>query len=150
MRLSREWRQRFNLTESGLPPPDANWRLANGGLAAVEAKAGKPKEDQDLPAERVVAGLAKDLAHLPVDEVVRRLVPSRAAELARVADMLAGKITLMPAFTSADGPTWQPARGPTGSAPGRSRPTGPSYTMGTAPGTATGSSPATTIGDCPS
>ena len=71
VRLSREWRQRFNLSESGLPQPDA-------------AKAAEHGQDQDLPAERAGAGLPEDLAHLPVDEVARRLVPSGAAELAQV------------------------------------------------------------------
>jgi serine/threonine protein kinase len=93
VRLSREWRQRFNLTESGLPRPDVNWRPADSGLAAIvgsaaeaetEAKAGGPGEDQDLQTERAGAGLAEELTHLPVDEVVRRLVPSGAAELSRV------------------------------------------------------------------
>ena len=67
VRRSREWRQRFNLTESGLPRADVKW----------------PGERKDHPAERpVVSPLPQpgtqtpaDLKRLSVDEVVRHLIP---------------------------------------------------------------------------
>jgi serine/threonine protein kinase len=75
VRRSREWRQRFSLTEAGLPRADIQW--------AAGDKPASVRDKKDLSAERtVVPGpaqpsqeTAEDLARLAVDEIVRRLVP---------------------------------------------------------------------------
>ena len=91
VRRSREWRQRFSLTEAGLPRADVQW--------TEEEKPASVRERKDLSAERT--GLpappqpspetAEDLARLSVDEIVRRLVPespslAQVVGLARAAD----------------------------------------------------------------
>ncbi|MGH3223338.1 MAG: BREX system serine/threonine kinase PglW [Streptosporangiaceae bacterium] len=91
VRRSREWRQRFGLTEAGLPPADIQW--------AADDKPASVRDKKDLSAERaVVPGpaqpsqeTAEDLARLPVDEVAGRLVPqtqplAQAFGLVRAAD----------------------------------------------------------------
>ena len=83
VRLSREWRQRFSLTEEGSARADVQW--------AEGEKPPSVRDNKDLDSERT--GLSpgpqlspetpEDLAQLPVDEVVRRLIPD-TPELARV------------------------------------------------------------------
>ena len=83
VRLSREWRQRFSLTEEGPARADVQW--------AEGEKPPSVRDKKDLDSERT--GLSpgpqlspetpEDLAQLPVDEVVRRLIPD-TPELARV------------------------------------------------------------------
>jgi serine/threonine protein kinase len=81
VRLSRQWRERFRLSEA---------EFSGTGLPAAE------NQDQDIASERTgltphnQAGSGtdaspEDLAHLSVDEVVRRLIPDSPPDLARVA-----------------------------------------------------------------
>jgi hypothetical protein len=79
VRLSREWRQRFNVTEAGLPRADAQWAGGDSSEWTVAAPAGPASPET-----------AEDLEHLSVDEVVRRLVPD-SPELAQVIGLAPGK-----------------------------------------------------------
>jgi serine/threonine protein kinase len=75
VRRSREWRQRFSLTEAGMPRADVQW--------AEEDRPASVRAKKDLSAERTGLSVppppsqdpAEDLARLSVDEIVRRLVP---------------------------------------------------------------------------
>ncbi len=84
VRLSREWRQRFSLVEEGVARADVQW---------AEGEKPPPVRNQknsDQERVRLTPGLApspetaEGLAQLPVDEVVRRMVPDTPPELARV------------------------------------------------------------------
>ena len=83
VRLSREWRQRFSLTEDGVARADIQW--------AEGEKPASVRDKKDLDFERTVISpgsqpspkTPEDLAHLSVDEVVRQLIPD-TPELARV------------------------------------------------------------------
>jgi hypothetical protein len=83
VRLSREWRQRFSLTEVGLPRPDVRWTEGE--------KPASVRDKKDLDSERVRLTSEphpspddpEALERLSVDEVVRRLVPD-VPELARI------------------------------------------------------------------
>ncbi len=83
VRLSREWRQRFSLTEDGTARADVQW--ADGEKPASV----RDKRDLDFertgvsPAPQLSPETPEDLAQLSVDEVVRRLIPD-TPELARV------------------------------------------------------------------
>ena len=98
VRRSREWRQRFSLTEAGLPRADIQWTEGE--------KPASVREKKDLSAERT--GLPappqpspetpEDLARLSVDEIVRRLVPespslAQVIGLARAADGAARRVS---------------------------------------------------------
>jgi serine/threonine protein kinase len=72
VRRSREWRQRFRLPEA---------EVQDQTIAAERVPA--PRPGQAAPEPAVVAPPGEDLAHLSVDEVVRRLVPD-STDLARV------------------------------------------------------------------
>ena len=83
VRRSREWRQRFSLTEAGLPRADVQW-TGEETSASVRARKNLSEERTGLPATPPPSPeTAEDLARLSVDEVVRRLVPESSA-LARV------------------------------------------------------------------
>lgn len=92
VRRSREWRQRFNLTEAGLPRGDAHW------LGEGEKQRSVPEKDKKdhSPERSVVAPLpqpsslaAAELRRLSVDEVVRQLIPNEP-ELAQVTGLAPG------------------------------------------------------------
>jgi serine/threonine protein kinase len=75
VRLSREWRQRFNLAESALARADVQWA---GGEKAQSVQADQnhsPERSGPSPTGKPSAEAPEDLAQLSVDEVVRRLVP---------------------------------------------------------------------------
>lgn len=81
VRRSREWRQRFNVPEAGLPRDDA---ASQPRPQARGADAG-----QERPTSQAQA--PDDLRRLPVDEVARLLVPSSPPELSLVTGLAVGK-----------------------------------------------------------
>ena len=98
VRRSREWRQRFSLTEAGRSRADVQW--------TEEEKPASVRERKDLSAERTglpaspqpSAETAEDLARLSVDEIIRRLVPespplAQVVGLAGAADAGAGRVS---------------------------------------------------------
>jgi serine/threonine protein kinase len=80
VRLSRDWRQRFNITESGLPRADVRWAAGEN----------YPEPIGPSPQGQLAPESAEDLARLSVDEVVRRLVPD-SPELTQVTGLAGGK-----------------------------------------------------------
>jgi serine/threonine protein kinase len=78
VRRSREWRQRFNLTESGLPRPDVQLQRGRKDHAAERLVVSPlPQPASQTPA---------DLKRLSVDEVIRYLIPDES-ELGQVAGL---------------------------------------------------------------
>jgi serine/threonine protein kinase len=83
VRLSREWRQRFSLTEEGTARADVQW--ADGEQPASV----RDKKDLDFertgvsPAAQPSPETPEDLARLPVDKVADLLIPA-TPELRRV------------------------------------------------------------------
>ena len=83
VRLSREWRQRFSLNEDGTARADVQWP---GGEqpASVLGKTDLDSERTGVsPAPQPSPETPEDLERLPLDKVVRRLIPD-TPELARV------------------------------------------------------------------
>ena len=90
VRRSREWRQRFNLTESGLPRGDAQWLREGEKQPSVPDKKDLSSERTGVsPPPQPSSEPPADLKRLPVDEVVRRLIPN-APELAQVTGLAPG------------------------------------------------------------
>lgn len=90
VRLSREWRQRFNLTEAGLPRGDAQWLSGEEKQRSIlDKKDLSPERTEVPPLPQPSSEPAADLKRLSVDEVVRRLIPNEA-ELAQVTGLASG------------------------------------------------------------
>jgi serine/threonine protein kinase len=81
IRRSREWRQRFKLSEAEIQDQDKT--------ASAEREVALP-QGQAAVESPVAPAHAEDLAHLSVDEVVRRLVPD-SPDLARVVGRAAAR-----------------------------------------------------------
>ena len=98
VRRSREWRQRFSLTEAGLPRADVQWTEGEKP-ASVREKKDLSDERTGLPAPpQPSPETPEDLARLSVDEIVRRLVPespslAQVIGLARAADGAARRVS---------------------------------------------------------
>jgi serine/threonine protein kinase len=90
VRRSREWRQRFSLTEDTLARPDIQW--AEGEKPGSVQDKDLSDERTGLPASPPLSSeTTEELARLSVDEIVRRLVPEspslvQVIGLARAAD----------------------------------------------------------------
>ena len=84
VRRSREWRQRFNLPEAGLPRADTQWPQANSTHPCGQFT-GPGFGPAAAVARPAAFETAADLAQLSVDEVIRKLIPD-APELARSSD----------------------------------------------------------------
>ncbi|MGH3165543.1 MAG: protein kinase domain-containing protein, partial [Trebonia sp.] len=82
VRLSRDWRHKFNLTGTGIPRPDINSKTDHAERSMVSPEGPPPAESPE------------DLRHLSADEIVRRLIPDEE-ELAKV-------IGLVPARENGD------------------------------------------------
>ncbi|MBO0801654.1 MAG: BREX system serine/threonine kinase PglW [Nocardiopsaceae bacterium] len=78
IRLSSEWKRRFGLTSSGIPRPDVNDINPNS-----PSKSDTSERSVAAPPGQAPAESEEDLKRLPVDEIVRRLIPGEDA-LARV------------------------------------------------------------------
>ena len=83
VRLSREWRQRFSLTEEGPARADVQWAEGEKPPSVRDKKDLDSERTGLSPGPQLSAETPEDLAQLPVDEVVRRLIPD-TPELARV------------------------------------------------------------------
>jgi serine/threonine protein kinase len=85
IRLSSDWKRRFNLTGTGIQRPDINTNSKpDGAERPVASPPGK------APAES-----EEDLKRLPVDEIVRRLIPDED-DLARVTGLAPARETALP------------------------------------------------------
>ncbi len=83
VRLSREWRQRFSLTEDGTARADVQW-AGREQRASVRDKKDLDFERTGVPADSQASPeTPEDLERLPVDKVVDRLIPDMP-ELRRV------------------------------------------------------------------
>lgn len=80
IRLSRDWRLRFNLTEAGLPRADVQAPQKDFPERSVVPPAGPTSGES-----------AEALRHLSVDDVVRRLIPVVSPELELVVGLAPGK-----------------------------------------------------------
>jgi hypothetical protein len=90
VRLSREWRQRFNLAEAALPRPDAQWLGEGEKQRPVPGKKDiSPERDGVSPVPQPSVQTPADLDRLSVDEVVRRLIPGEP-ELTQVTGLAPG------------------------------------------------------------
>ena len=83
VRLSREWRQRFSLTEAGLPRADMQWAEGEKPASVRDKKDFDTERMRPAPEPQPSPETAETLERLSVDEVVRRLVPD-VPELARI------------------------------------------------------------------
>lgn len=87
VRRSREWRQRFNLTESGLPRGDVQWLGEDAKQRTVRDRhVISPERQLVSPHPQPAAQTPADLRRLSVDEVVRHLIPDEP-ELRQVAGL---------------------------------------------------------------
>lgn len=77
VRLSRDWRHKFNLTGSGVPRPDTGWPDKS------KSQFGSSERIVDPPQHPSSAESPEDLKRLSSDEVVRRLIPDDG-DLARI------------------------------------------------------------------
>jgi serine/threonine protein kinase len=89
VRLSREWRHRFTLTEAGQPRPDIRWAEGEEHASVRDNKDLDAERERLPPDARPSPETAEDLARLSLNEVVRRLVPE-APELAQVTGLAPG------------------------------------------------------------
>ncbi len=90
VRLSREWRQRFNLTEAGLPRGDAHWLSESEKQRSVpDRKDLSPERTEVSPLPQPSSERPADVKRLSVDEVVRRLIPNEP-ELTQVSGLAPG------------------------------------------------------------
>src|SRR5450756_301126 len=84
VRLSREWRQRFSLTEEGLPRADVQWAEGEKPASVRDKKVFDSERTGLTSGPQPPPETPEDLARLPVDEVVSRLMRPDTPELARV------------------------------------------------------------------
>ena len=90
VRLSREWRQRFNVTEAGLPRGDAQWLSEGEKPRSVPDKKDPSLERTEVsPLPQPSSGPPADLKRLSVDEVVRHLIP-KEPELVQITGLVPG------------------------------------------------------------
>jgi len=83
VRLSREWRQRFSLTEAGLPRADVQWAEGKQPASVRAKKVLDPERTGLTSGPQPSQETPEDLARLPVDKIVELLVPGEP-DLARV------------------------------------------------------------------
>jgi serine/threonine protein kinase len=83
VRLSREWRQRFSLAEAGLARADVQWSEGDQPASVRDKKNLDSERTRLSPGPQPPSETPEDLEQLPVDEVVRRLIPD-TPELQRV------------------------------------------------------------------
>ena len=81
VRLSRQWRERFRLAETEFSEPGSSIQENQVQDRGTERTGATPKGQSSPHTEPAPQ---EDLAHLSVDEVVRRLVPDSPPDLARV------------------------------------------------------------------
>lgn len=91
VRLSREWRQRFSLAEDGTARADVQWDKGEQPASVRDKKALVSERTGPPPGPQAASETTEDLAQLPVDVIVERLIPDepdlrRVAGLAPAAD----------------------------------------------------------------